>query len=334
MKKRISGNYLRGLLFLAANLLVVFLLIVLVNPSYLPQLPFLNPSANTTVTRTEAVQAENPQANFSFLVFGDSGTGNAFQQKLAKVMLNYPFTFILHVGDLAYPSSTNDLLEKNFFQMYSSHLQRAKVYPAPGNHDYLADDLQPYLDKFNLPKQAFNVRDQEKYYSFDFGKAHFVSLDTNTPLFQISDERADDMADWLNYDLRNSSDQLWKIVYFHHAPYSSGTVHGGDQRVRDVLVPILQKYQVDLVFSGHEHNYERTCAMLDGKCGTDGIVYVVTGGGGGDLYQFGPIQPFSEARAVQYHFVYVSINDCQLKANAIGIDNSQLDSFLLNKCGR
>ena len=333
MAKIVFGTYVRGLLFLGANLVIVFLLIVLVNPNYLPNLPFLRqPETNSTIIRTEAVQAEVPQTQVAFIVFGDSGTGNIYQQKLAKVILKYPFKFMLHTGDLAYPSATVELLNSNFINQYDQHLKKSAFYPSPGNHDYQADNLRPYLDKFNLPRQALNAQDMERYYSFDYGNAHFVSLDTNTPLDQVSNNRADDMLDWLEFDLKTSQTKLWKIVFFHYPPYSSGNTHGEDLRVQQILVPVLEKYDIDLVFNGHEHNYERTCEIANNSCVPGGVTYVVTGGGGGDLYGFGENKFYTVNRDAKYHFVYAVIDDCQLKGNVIGIDNQLIDSWVINKC--
>ncbi len=95
-----------------------------------------------------------------FLVFGDSGSGNHKQKELAKVMLKYPFDFILHTGDLAYPEGIWQQLKDNFFSVYKDHLARSLVYPTPGNHDHLTQDLQPYLSFFDLPKKALREKDK------------------------------------------------------------------------------------------------------------------------------------------------------------------------------
>lgn len=248
-----------------------------------------------------------------FIVFGDSGTGSTAQKQLAQVMLNYPFEFILHTGDIAYPRGTEKQIEDFFFNIYSTHLKKALFYPAPGNHDYLTDNLVPYLKKFNKPK----------YYSFDKSNIHFVSLDSNN----ISDE----MLSWLRNDLKNSQ-KLWKMVYFHHPPYSSGLLHGEHKNVQETLVPILEEFGADLVFSGHEHNYERSCKLSKGNCSKEGTTYVVTGGGGAPIYWFGDVKNYSLSRATEHHFVHVEVSECNLSAQAIGLDNQILDKFELKKC--
>lgn len=282
--------------------------------------------------QTFLLQKIQKQTGTSFIVFGDSGNGSSEQKELAQLMLNYDFDLMLHTGDIAYPSGAKDQLTRNFFEIYSQHLKKAPFYPSAGNHDYMTSDLGPYLDSFILPEQALNPKDNERYYSFNVNNIHFIALDTNEPLSKISLLRGDDMADWLEEDLKKSAVREWKIVFFHHPPYSSGKVHGGDRLVRDLLVPIFEKYAVDIVFSGHEHNYERTCKLSGGNCFDRGITYVVTGGGGAGIYPFGQEQPFSLIRKSEYHFVHVSIETCKLNARVISINGEEIDQFNLEKC--
>lgn len=277
------------------------------------------------------------QKEVKFIVFGDSGNGSAQQKQLAKVMLDYKFDLMLHTGDVAYNSGKETELQKYFFDIYSEHLKRAPMYPSPGNHDYQTQQASPYLAAFELPTNALRTKDKERYYSFDKENIHFVALDTNTPLYEVSTKVADDMGDWLEKDLSDSNSdgkKKWKIVYFHHPPYSSGKEHGEDLRVQQKLVPIFEKYGVDVVFSGHEHNYERTCELRSGKCEVgNGITYIVTGGGGAGLYGFQTKQEsYTAFRKSAYHFMNISIDGCKFHAEAIDIDKTIIDSFDISKC--
>lgn len=267
-----------------------------------------------------------------FMVFGDSGTGSFSQRILAKEMFDLRPSYIFHTGDIAYPSGTAKQLKENFSEIYRKILLSSKFYPSPGNHDYINDNLDPYLKLFNPPKVAASLDGQGRYYSVDLNNVHLVSLDTNISLDVVSEDRSDDMLDWLEKDLSQAPKSKWIIVFFHHSPYTSGTTHGEDKRVQELIVPILEKYNVNLVFSGHEHNYERTCLMLRGKCGEQGITYIVTGGGGADLYEFGKPKPYSIARSVSHHFVVFNTNKCELQARAINLEGVIIDSFTLNRC--
>ena len=70
-----------------------------------------------------------------------------------------------------------------------------------------------------------------------------------------------------------ASGSAWKIAYFHHPLYSSGDRHGSDVRLREVLEPLFVKYNVSVVFTGHDHFYERVKPQ-------QGITYFVVGAGG------------------------------------------------------
>lgn len=252
------------------------------------------------------VQEEIPT---KFIAFGDSGTGDDAQKKLAKVMELYDFDTIIHTGDIAYSSGTADELQRNFFDIYEPILKMAPFYPTPGNHDYLTNDLAPYLARFA----------KERYYSFDQGPIHFVALDTNTPIY------TDEMTKWLDNDLKNVSKDKWTVIFFHHPPYSSGKVHGDNVIVQKKLVPIFEKYKVNLVLSGHEHNYERMKPI-------NGVLYVVTGGGSGVLYQMGPEREMTEFRTVQTHFMDFNVTKCKLDGQAINVENEVIDKFSLDRC--
>jgi acid phosphatase type 7 len=128
---------------------------------------------------------------------------------------------------------------------------------------------------------------------------HFVGLDT--------EQIGADQAAWLEADL--TANRLpWTIVFAHRPPFSSGE-HGGSGDFQREFVPILRKHHVDLVLSGHEHDYERFKPI-------DGVVYVVSGGGGRGTRPVGsgPSTAFSEA---VLHFVYGEVDGNRLTLHAI-----------------
>jgi 3',5'-cyclic AMP phosphodiesterase CpdA len=93
----------------------------------------------------------------------------------------------------------------------------------------------------------------------------------------------DEQIAWLDSDLQQAANDPeidWIIALFHHAPYSACTVHGSTGRVQDKWVPLFDKHGVDFVFTGHDHNYERTVPIKnDAKAEEgEGTVYVVAGG--------------------------------------------------------
>jgi hypothetical protein len=172
----------------------------------------------------------------------------------------------------------------------------------------------------------------ERYYSFDWGAAHFAAIDTGRTLDEISESSPDDMADWLEADLARSQ-ALWKIVFMHKPAFSSGKQET-EGRIRQKLVPIFERYHVSLVLSGHRHTYERSVPILAGKQTTisaGGIVYVTTGGGGQTLKGAKPdsLVPYY---SVRHNFVMVSVSPCGIRLRAIDSTGTEIDRFAWNQC--
>ena len=122
-------------------------------------------------------------------MIGDSGTGSTAQYAVADRMVALDPQFVLHTGDVVYPDGQADGYDPFFFQPYQALARRAPIFPTLGNHDYSSRAGQPYLDAFYLPHN--NPANTERYYSFDWGNAHFTALDFNTG------PDADQLA-WLN----------------------------------------------------------------------------------------------------------------------------------------
>jgi len=264
---------------------------------------------------------KNPTEKIKFLVFGDSGSGSNEQKILARLMEKESPDLILHTGDLAYERGTPMELKEKALFIYQKLFDQASFYPVLGNHDYLTQNGQPFLDIFKLPGN-------ERYYFFSVGKNLFIALDSNALL----DEAPNKMLSWLEQTLsRNVTSYQWVFVYFHHPAYSTGS-HGSDKRVQDKIVPILEKYSVDMVFSGHDHNYQRTCEIKQGKCENGGIVYLVTGGGGKSLYPVGRPDWFTKFQKSVYHFLSVKIENCRLTLETIDLNGAVFDKVEKAKC--
>jgi hypothetical protein len=233
-----------------------------------------------------------------FIALGDSGAGNSDQRSVMNQMRTVPFDLMLHLGDLAYDDGRPGELDAKYFRIYAPISRSFPAYVVAGNHDYGTDDAMPLRQAFVLPQNG-GESGRERWYSFDRGDVHFVALDTE----RIGAEQ----AAWLDQDLQ--ANQLpWKVVIGHRPPFSSGE-HGGDAEFQRLFVPIIRSHGVDLVLSGHEHDYERFHPI-------DGVTYVVSGGGGRGTRSVGtsPMTAFSEA---VLHFVYVEVTRNLLTLHAI-----------------
>ena len=176
-------------------------------------------------------------------------------------------SFLIHLGDIAYYEGTDTQYQRGFFESYPTILRALTTWPTQGNHDMSAN---AYYDIFSLPRlgQAGGVSsNSEMYYSWDYGNAHFVSLNSEGTSSRAA------MQAWLRDDL-SATTKTWRIVIFHHPPYSKGSHDSDDptdsygkmQYMRETILPILEQYGVDLVMSGHSHSYERSY-FLNGHYG-------------------------------------------------------------------
>lgn len=267
-------------------------------------------------------------APFTFLVIGDSGDGGDSQRALSERMNNEAASLMLHVGDLAYQVGRMPELDTYYFGVYWKLMRRMPFYPAPGNHDYAGGSA--YFTAHSLPSETVPAADRGRYYSFNWGTVHFVSIDTNEPLSKAL-AGSGGMLEWLERDLANSS-SLLRVVYFHHPPFPSGTYSGDSwcSSVERALTPILERNGVHLVLSGHEHYYQRTKprrgAFLDTGPGT---VYVTTGGAGSRVYAPGE-SSYTLAGAGVVHYLRVNVDNGLMTVRAIGLDGQLLDEFTID----
>jgi len=223
---------------------------------------------------------------FNFLHFADSGEGNAAQMQIAQQMAaEQGLSLALANGDLAYYYATFASIEANYFGVYNNMMAQIPFFGSLGNHEYYTDGANPTLAARVTPTNGIPVADQGRYYSFDWDNVHFVALDSNAPL-DAAIAGTGTMLAWLDNDLRVTR-KYWKVVFFHAPGYATG-VHQAEPtagEVRQGIVPILEKYGVQLVFNGHEHTYQRTYELIEGvpvAPNSGGIVYVTSGGGGAD----------------------------------------------------
>ncbi|GHG74333.1 metallophosphoesterase [Comamonas sp. JC664] len=269
-----------------------------------------------------------------FITVGDFGTGGSNQRKVVAAMVKQRAELFVALGDNAYADGTEAEIQNNLFVPMEALLAEVPFYASLGNHEYVTNQGQPYLDNLYLPSN--NPDGTERYYSFDWGHVHFVALDSNCAVGLASADRCtrDAQKAWLERDLAGST-QPWKIVFFHHPPWSSGE-HGSQLSMRRHFGPIMEKYGVDLVLTGHDHNYERSKPMKgDGVAapGEKGIPYLVVGGGGATLRKLPGSKPdWSVIRDnTAYGFLDVKVVDGTLTAQLLGEDGGTVDRFTLEK---
>jgi Calcineurin-like phosphoesterase len=198
------------------------------------------------------------EGSLRFAALGDTGTGTDKQRQLADMMVRYraifPFEFVLMMGDNLYGSESAKDFQKKFSDVYKPLLDtQVKFYATLGNHDL----------PIQINYEPFNMNGKE-YYRIKKGSVAFYSLNSN-----YMDKK---QLQWLESELAKDTAD-WKVAFCHHPPYSSGSKHGSDKQLREIVEPIFIKYGVNVVLTGHDHFYERVKPQK-------GIYYFVTGAGG------------------------------------------------------
>jgi uncharacterized protein (TIGR03437 family) len=269
---------------------------------------------------------------FNFLHFADSGEGNDQQIQLSQQMAQENVALVLANGDLAYDLATFSSVEANYYGIYRAMMTQTPFFGGMGNHEYYTNSGGPSLAGRVTPASGVCSADQGRYYSFDWANVHFVVLDSNQPLVDAI-SGAGQMLTWLDSDLQ-ATRKFWRVVLFHHPGYATG-VHQDEPpagQVRQYIVPILEKYGVQLVFNGHEHTYQRTYELLGGQVVTPnsgGIVYITSGGGGATPYWTAPNDLIAQSIGVN-NYVRGEVADSSILvvARALG-SSADMDTAVL-----
>jgi predicted MPP superfamily phosphohydrolase len=255
----------------------------------------------------------NKDGSLKFGVLGDFGTGEKPQYEMAaqiaRVHQQFKFNVMLLVGDNLYGSERPQDYQQKFEMPYKSLLDAGVEFRAAlGNHDSREQRKYP---KFNM--------NGEYYYSFKAPteSVRFIALESTYPtLKQIV---------WLEKQLKEANED-WKIVYFHHSLYCSAGRHGSDRQLRDKLEPLFVAYNVSVVFTGHDHVYERTKPQKD-------IVHFVVGSGGkvapGDLDRNSPIT--AKGFDADQAFLIAEISKDEMAFNAVSRSGKVIDSGKISR---
>ena len=254
--------------------------------------------------------APNAGDPFSFMAYGDNRTNLDAHSDLVRRMQSHAeqdgARFFINTGDLTTRGAIWDEWQYEFFEPALPMLAYFPLYVTPGNHE---GNHESYYEYFDLP-------DNESWYQFNYGGVDFFSLNTNTNLVTGSAQHT-----WLQEALENSRAR-WKIAFFHHPPFSCVAARKpGNLAVREHVVPLFEEYGVDLVLLGHDHLYGRSVPV-------NGVVYVITGGGGASTYPAEPDE-INEICVQVHHYCILRVSDEALQLEAITIDGELLDTFTL-----
>lgn len=227
---------------------------------------------------------------FEFLVFGDSQSidYSVWQMTLHNARRTHPnAAFFTNVGDLV--DVGQDMAQWNaWFAGGEDVLATLSTMPITGNHETYTPERvfslpELFVRQFRLPENG-PADMRGRVYSFDYGNVHFVMLDSQaSEEARLAPDMLKQQRQWLAEDLA-AADKPWKLVFLHKPLYNSAMARDNEE-LRRSLVPVMDQYGVDVVFSGHEHVYARTFPLLQGEVSPlGGTIYVTSGRSGTKTY--------------------------------------------------
>ncbi len=275
----------------------------------LAAVPFGRHSSSSAWNGSSADQAKI----LRFAVIGDSGTGKEPQYRVAEQILDrhrrVGLDFVLMLGDNIYGHGSRGGYVKKFEQPYQPLISDGvEFYAALGNHDVRWGNWKHAIDY-----RHFNMGGR-RYYTFRFGEdlAQFFALDSTTlSKGRYGNSHDPDQEEWLGKELE-ASPARWRIAFFHHPVYSSGRRHGGNKSVRRAVERRLVEGQARVVFSGHDHFYERLQPQ-------QGILYFVNGAAAklrkGNISKKSKLTRCGNDR--ERSFLYIELDSQELRFEAV-----------------
>jgi 3',5'-cyclic AMP phosphodiesterase CpdA len=366
---------------------------------------------NKVVFSAEGHAPRSATQPYRFVTFGDIGAETPDQKLLAVQAYQSKPDLVIVPGDIVYENGLISEYRSKFWPIYNADkvdtagaplMRSVPFVTAVGNHDsdnrnidqhpdglayfmYWDQPLNgplgaeggplfPALQANEVNKKAFLEAAGDAYpkmtnYSFNYGNAHWLIIDSN-PYVDFTDKA---LTDWVAQDLASAKDATWRFVIFHHPGFSSSIEHAEQQHMR-LLSPIFEANKVDVVFSGHVHNYQRSFPLTfapakkgtllvggknnslvrgrvvpglwtldksyNGKTITkpNGIIYIVTGAGGQELYNVeqndnpDSWQKFTDKFISKAHSLTVTdVDGNKLSIRQVAADGKEIDAFVITK---
>ncbi|MEK7727182.1 MAG: metallophosphoesterase family protein [candidate division KSB1 bacterium] len=281
---------------------------------------------------------------FAFWMIGDGGSGGAMQLAVAaqieKLVNEDAAQFGLYLGDIVYDEGAEIAQDPHYFTPYQKILDRQVCWPTLGNHDTHMQDGAPYYNNrvLPVPDTLADVWHAERWYAFRYGPALFLALDSRTP------EDRTQLA-FLRYQLETHRELPWKFVFLHHPPYATPYTKKGKCRrmsemdVRAAWSPVFEEFEVDFVFAGHNHSYQRSELRRDYFPEQRGVYYIVSGGGGESAHAVAQSDsvchqpPLTQAvvQSETFHLVWARVAGNTFTLRAVDVNGAVFDTFEYQK---
>lgn len=254
--------------------------------------------------------------SFRFVAYGDSRSNPDDHQDVISAIIESQPTLVLHTGDLVGYGDWRSEWGTDVFEPAHTLMTHVPIFPVMGNHEYWTNGRSWFSSYFALPHN-------EQWFAFSYGNVRFIGLDTNVSFLPNSVQMR-----WLAAELHSQAYRkaTWHIVYLHHPPFTA-TNYDDDRDIIQHLVPLFEQGQVDMVFAGHAHCYERYRHH--------GIHYIVTGGGGTHLgFLEEDTQPPLRlvGKSVHHHCVVdVNVPDSSLVLSVLRNNHTEIDKLRLTR---
>ncbi|MHC1766480.1 MAG: LamG-like jellyroll fold domain-containing protein [Verrucomicrobiia bacterium] len=267
---------------------------------------------------------------WAFGILGDTQRNPDVTRRCAEGIFALRPNFMLHCGDVVDDGFAKQQWVFDLFEPCAKLFAQVPTFPVIGNHE---KNSHWYYDYFSLPAPEY-------YYTFKYGNAQFFMIDSNKDCGPEGEQYR-----WLEKVLAEST-ATWKFTAHHHPCFSSdeddygdhlkgktgGRYTWGDSNVRQ-LVPLYEKYGVDIAFAGHIHSYERTWPILQMSINqAKGVRYIVSGGGGGGLEQAAPQRSWFTLHVARgHHYCFAAVHDRSIQFKAYDLEARLFDTFELTK---
>ncbi|MCH8837106.1 MAG: metallophosphoesterase family protein, partial [Candidatus Marinimicrobia bacterium] len=206
-------------------------------------------SGGDTLSNVETFHTNNDTLNpsFIFMIFGDMGDGGPPQMDLRDMILTLDFDLAILTGDIVYNDGEWQNFDPKHFTPYRDIIKHTAFFPSLGNHDAATEDGDPYIANFFLPDN--NPDSLEHFYSFDYGRTHFICLDliaAQRGIHAVKFDTASTQYAWLRSDLEAAS--AWAdfiIPFYHHSPYVSLLIDNYPI-IRKYIAPLFEEFDVEV----------------------------------------------------------------------------------------
>ncbi len=249
-----------------------------------------------------------------YLVYGDTRTNHDDHASVVRAMLRERPDVVVHTGDYVADGADDDGWV-TYFDVAKRLLRRAMILPTMGNHEsYRPGGKEAYQRHLALAGAREGATEDAVA---RWGDTVFLLMSSNNAGFPAAQRR------WFEGRMEafaNDRTVRWRVAVLHHGPFSSGHHGGNEEMKRDGLVEFLRGAGVDVVFCGHDHDYERGVADLP---------FVVTGGGGAPLYPTNRQESYQERFEATLHYLRVESEEAGLRVTAVRPDGTSIESCVL-----